>query len=142
MPDTRSSAVGLDNIADMVQQMDKKSDTLQESFDRQLALLTVELRKVNESLLTQQQDILSIRDVIIKQLQDENAALKDKVSKMEARIEEHEGRSSKLTEDVLMNTKHIFANDQYMRQNNIEIDGIPDSIDDATLEKTCAPRLQ
>ena len=105
-----------------------------------MSSLTAELRKVNESLSSQQQDILSIRDVIIKQLQDENVALK--VANLETRIVEQKSRSIKLSQDLVISSKNTFSNDQYMRQNNIEIDGIPDDIGDDNLEKKCIEILE
>ena len=35
-----------------------------------------------------------------------------------------------MEKDIIVTTRNCFSNDQYMRQNNIEIDGIPNEISD------------
>ena len=85
MPETRaqsnmnedSQSPSLDNISQLIK---NSTSSLQESFSAQLSELTNEIKKVNEILKNQQQDILSIRDVVIKKLQEENTLIKESVS--------------------------------------------------------------
>ena len=86
------------------------------------------------------EDILSIRDVIIKKLQEENSALKERIDKLEETVyhlqderilslENKMGNVEKKmgneTIDLRSTKRNSFANDQYSRLNNIEIEGIP-----------------
>ena len=65
-------------------------------------------------------EINNLKDVIIKRLQDENEALRNRCCKLEQRIIEFESSTNNL--------------EQYGRRNNIVISGIPDSVDTNTLE--------
>ena len=58
------------------------TSALQESFSANFSILTDEIKKVNETLASQQQDILSIRDVVIKKLQEENSLIKERVTEL------------------------------------------------------------
>lgn len=42
-----------------------------------------------------------------------------------------------LSKDLEVTKRATFANDQYQRRNNIELSGIPDTIEDSELEKVC-----
>ena len=67
-------------------------------------------------------EIINLKDVIIKNLLDENSKLKSKITTLEKRVEKLEMENNQL--------------DQYGRRNNLEISGIPDEIDGTSLEKT------
>ena len=60
-------------------------------------------------------EINNLKDVIIKRLQDENATLRERCSKLEQRLVAFESSTNNL--------------EQYGRRNNIVISGIPDSVD-------------
>ena len=112
MPETRTQKDKQEHMIDSLYKLiTEKSDAIQNSIDQQNS------------------DILSIRDVVIKNLQDENAALKSRIASLEERVENMESESIKTG-------KNSYQNDQYLRQNNIEIDGIPNEITDDQLEPT------
>ena len=67
-------------------------------------------------------EIINLKDVIIKNLLDENSTLKSKISTLEKRVEKLEMENNQLG--------------QYGRRNNLEISGIPDEIYGSSLEKT------
>ena len=67
-------------------------------------------------------EINSLKDVIIKRLQDENATLRERCSKLEQRLVAFESSTNNL--------------EQYGRRNNIVISGIPDSVDINHLEES------
>ena len=66
-------------------------------------------------------DINEVRNVIIKNLLEENKKLRQKVSFLENKI--HKTSSM------------IESNNQYVRRNNVEIIGIPSSVEDTDLEE-------
>ena len=90
-----------------------------------------EIQKLNATIESQKDDILSIRDVIIKKLQEDNNKLQDRVSVLEDKVGCLTNEVSLLKVESIATTRNSFSNDQYMRQNNIEIDGIPNAIDDS-----------
>ena len=67
-------------------------------------------------------DILEIRNVVIRNLLDENRRLRHKVSLMETRFIENE--------------RSMYKMDQHSRKVNVEIEGIPQSIEQAKLKET------
>ena len=67
-------------------------------------------------------EILNIKDIIIKDLQMENQRLRKKVSDLQKKIDIIEENNNSL--------------EQYGRRNNIEITGIPESVEDQKLEET------
>ena len=67
-------------------------------------------------------DILSLKNTVIENLLTENKRLRDKVDELENRATKAE--------------REIYSADQYSRRNNIEINGIPNSVDDKHLETT------
>ena len=67
-------------------------------------------------------EINCLKDVIIKRLQDENATLRERCSKLEQRLVAFESSTNNL--------------EQYGRRNNIVISGIPDSVDINHLEES------
>ena len=64
--------------------------------------------------------LLNIKDAIMKNLQVENERLREKVSNLESKV-----TSSKVNQKKL---------EQHRRRNNIEVSGIPDSVEDNCLE--------
>ena len=75
---------------------------------------------LNNILSAMRNDILEIRDVLIKNLIEENSKLKKKVSSLEDRV--------CILED------NIAVQDLYVRRNNIELTGIPEEITQEALE--------
>ena len=75
-------------------------------------------------------ELLNVKDVIIKNLQDENELLREKVSNLENKV-----TSLEINQNML---------EQYGKRNNIEVSGIPYSVVDNCLEKKlfmCLPVL-
>lgn len=67
-------------------------------------------------------EILNMKDIIIKDLQMENQRLRKKVNDLQKKIVSSE--------------ENINSLEQYDRRNNIEITGIPESVEDKKLEET------
>ena len=74
------------------------------------------------------EDIVKIRDVVIKRLRDENRILRSKISMLETR--------------VLENERAVNKSDQHSRKVNFEIDGIPDSVGQDNLKETAVQILK
>ena len=109
--------------------------TLQETFCTQLTQLTVEIKKVNDTLLNQQQDILSIRDVIIKNLQEDNTRTKERVANLEAKLVEQEHENSALRKEIgdLKSSFHdlercTYRTAEYVNYETLEVSNIPMTI--------------
>ena len=81
----------------------------------------LEIKKDNKEI---KDDILKMKDEIIKNLLKKNLELSTKVSILEEKIEKME----------IKNDIAIECNNQYVRRNNIEISGIPNSVVDDALE--------
>ena len=62
----------------------------------------------------------SVKDAIIKSLADENRKMHDRIIKLESNLKEVE--------------RQIWSNEQYSRRNNIELQGLPDSVPHSELE--------
>ena len=67
-------------------------------------------------------EIINLKEIVIKNLMDENKQLKKKVGLLEYKVQNLEYNLNSL--------------EQYGRRNNLEISGIPESIDITNLEKT------
>ena len=67
-------------------------------------------------------EILNLKDIVIKELQLENQRLRNKVSDLQKKIYSAE--------------ENINSLEQYGRRNNIEITGIPQSVENEELEET------
>ena len=67
-------------------------------------------------------EILNLKDIVIKELQLENQPLRNKVSDLQKKIYSAE--------------ENINSLEQYGRRNNIEITGIPESLENEKLEET------
>ena len=83
------------------------------------------LSKVESNLMQNitnlKDEVIILKDIIIKNLQDENKRLKTKVNVLENKIIDLEIQNNNV--------------DQYSRRNNVEISGIPQSISDTQLEE-------
>ena len=67
-------------------------------------------------------EILNLKDIVIKELQLENQRLRKKVSDLQKKIYSAE--------------ENINSLEQYGRRNNIEITGIPESVENEKFEET------
>ena len=88
---------------------------LQNELSSQISNLTNEVRSTRD-------EVINLKDVIIKRLQEENDLLRARCSKLENKVT-----------DLELSINHI---EQYGRRNNIAIPGIPDEINDNNLEST------
>ena len=88
---------------------------LQNELSSQISNLTNEVRSTLD-------EVINLKDVIIKRLQEENDLLWARCSKLENKVI-----------DLELSINHI---EQYGRRNNIVISGIPDDINDNDLEST------
>ena len=88
---------------------------LQNELSSQISNLTNEVRSTRD-------EVINLKDVIIKRLQEENDLLRARCSKLENKVI-----------DLESSINHI---EQYGRRNNIVISGIPDDINDNDLEST------
>ena len=88
-----------------------------------------EITALNKTISDQiKEDIIKIRDVVIKRLREENRTLRSKISNLETRVLENERATNK--------------SDQHSRKVNFEIDGIPDSVDQDSLKETAVQILK
>ena len=74
-----------------------------------------------QNITNSKDEVINLKDIIIKNLQDENKPLKTKVNVLENKITDLEIQNNNL--------------DQYSRRNNVEISGIPQSVSDNQLEE-------
>ena len=65
-------------------------------------------------------EFLNLKDAVIQRLQDDNTRLKERIAVLEKRVEDAE--------------THSYLLEQYGRRNNVEVEGISDSISDENLE--------
>ena len=79
------------------------------------------------TIAQRQQDLLAIKDTVIKNLLDENKRLKERVKSLEENYNEHQ-------DYIIGIAKQTQALEQYTRRNNLEISGIPNNISDEALE--------
>ena len=82
-----------------------------------------------------QQDLLAIKDTVIKNLLDENKRLKERVKSLKENYDEHQ-------DHIIDIEKQSQALEQYTRHNNLEICGIPNNISDEALETKCIEILE
>ena len=84
------------------------------------------LAKVQENIISTinclKEEIINLKDIVIKRLQEENKKLREKCSKLE--------------NDVISNESSVNASEQYGRRNNIAVSGIPVHVSDRDLEET------
>ena len=90
------------------------------------------LSKVESNLMQNitilKDEVINLKDIIVKNLQDENKRLKTKVNVLENIYIDLEIQNNNL--------------DQYSRRNNVEISGIPQSVSDNQLEEKVADILE
>ena len=65
-------------------------------------------------------EIINMKNIIIKKLQDQNAQLKQTIANLQHKV-------------IILETATNSV-EQYDRRNNIEINGIPDNVEDKSLE--------
>ena len=82
-----------------------------------------------------QQDLLAIKDTIIKNLLDENKCLKERVKSLEENNDEQQ-------DHIIDIEKQSQALEQYTCRNNLEISEIPNNIPDEVLETKCIQILE
>ena len=82
-----------------------------------------------------QQDLLVIKDTVIKNLLDENKHLKEMVKLLEENYDEHQ-------DYIIDIEKQSQALEQYTHRNSLEISGIPNNISDEALEMKCIEILE
>ena len=82
-----------------------------------------------------QQDLLAIKDTVIKNLLDENKHLKERVKSLEENYDEHQ-------DYIIDIEKQSQALEQYTHCNNLEISGIPNNISDEAFETKCIEILE
>ena len=87
---------------------------------------TLEANSIN-SINRLKDETISLKDTVIKRLQEENERLCVKCQQLENRV-------------ALIESSHD-ALEQYSRRNNLVISGIPDSVQDSGLESTVTPIL-
>ena len=84
------------------------------------------LTKVEENIMSTmnclKEEIINLKDIVIKRLQEEKKKLREKCSKLE--------------NDVVSNESSVNALEQYGRRNNIVVSGIPGHVSERDLEET------
>ena len=84
-------------------------------------ILHIQKQKLLSQFNELTKELLNVKDLIIKNLQAENERLREKVRNLDRKVTALEINQNKL--------------EQYGRRNNIEVSGIPDSLDDNCLEE-------
>ena len=82
-----------------------------------------------------QQDLLAIKDTIIKNLLDENKHLKERIKPLEENNDDHQ-------DHIIDIEKQSQALKQYTPRNNLEISEIPNNIFDESLKTKCIEILE
>ena len=77
-------------------------------------------KSIVQSINSLKDEIINLKDIVIKDLQDENAWLKEKCEKLENRVA------------ILESNHNDLA--QYGRRNNVVFSGIPENVPDNNLE--------
>ena len=84
------------------------------------------LAKVKENIISTisclKEEIIKLKDIVMKRLQEENKKLQEKCSKLE--------------NDVISNESSVNALEQYDRRNNIVVSGIAAHVSERDLEET------
>ena len=84
------------------------------------------LAKVEENIISTiyylKEEIINLRDIAIKRLQEENKKLRENCSKLE--------------NDIVSNESSVNALEQYSRRNNVVVSGIPGHVSERDLEET------
>ena len=106
-------------------------DKLEESIAEKFLKLEADSKKDNDEIKANnnantkliQEDVLEIRNVIIDRLKIDNRNLRERVRTLESRLVKVE--------------RTINLNNQNARKNNVEFNGIPDSIHQTKLKEKC-----
>ena len=96
----------------VLQLITSKTEEIRNSIDGKL---TEEIRKLNKQLEDQKNDILSIRDVIIKNLQEENDALRHRIENLEDEVAFIESDIVTPKDEHIASYRNSFSDHQYMR---------------------------
>ena len=84
------------------------------------------LAKVEQNIISAinclKEEIINLKDIVIKRLQEENKKLREKCSKLE--------------NDVISNESSVNTLEQYGKRNNIVASGIPAHVSESDLEET------
>ena len=91
-----------------------------------LEMLTDQLRILRSDIAD---DFSRHKDEIISQLREENINLKNELEKVKTELK-------KKGDDLIEVERDVIDLQQYVRRNNVEICGIPDSVENKNLEKT------
>ena len=105
---------------------DYNTRTKKESVVSSECLQTLEANIIN-NINSLKDEIISLKDTVIKRLQEENERLRVKCQQLENRL-------------AFIESSHD-ALEQYGRRNNLVISGIPDSVQDSELESTVTSTL-
>lgn len=101
-----------------------------------------EVSQVADTIYEKVEEMMSLRDTEISSLQNDNNSLKNENVSLQEKIGSFERKIELMAQDVISTKRNTFSNDQYLRQNNIEIDGIPKLEDDLALEGVVTDILQ
>ena len=105
---------------------DYNTRTKKESVVSSKCRQTLEVNIIN-NINSLKDENISLKDTVIKRLQEENERLRDKWQQSENRV-------------ALVESSHDIL-EQYGRRNDLVISGIPDSAQDTDLESTVTPIL-
>ena len=98
----------------------KKQLPFEDAMEKMESTILEQISSLKADVRSMKDKFLNMKDVIIKRLQDENALLRSRCSKLEDKVVSHE-----------LSVNQV---EQYGRRNNIVITGIPDDTDDDDLE--------
>ena len=99
----------------------RSKDTINAAPPDLLSALSKVESNLMQNITDLKYEVINLKDIIIKSLQDENKRLKTKVNVLENKII-----------DLKIQNNNV---DQYSRRNNVEIAGIPQPISDSQLEE-------
>ena len=98
----------------------KKQLSFEDAVEKMESNILEEISKLNADVRSMKDKLLNMKDVIMNCLQDENALLRSRCSKLEDKVVSLESSVNQV--------------EQYGRRNNIVISGIPDDVADDDLE--------
>ena len=128
------------SINTALEDLNKRLDVIENALSQRSPGVSLEEGKLNDILLSIENkgneisqankvlvgdlksDILEIRNVVIENLLEENRKLRSKVALMDARLVENE--------------RTMYSMDQHSRKVNVEIEGIPQSVEQDKLKET------
>ena len=98
----------------------KKHLSFEDAMEKMESNILEQISSLKVDVRSMKDEFLNMKDVIIKRLQDENALLRSRCSKLEDKVVSLESSVNQV--------------EQYGRRNNIVISGIPDDVADDDLE--------